>query len=281
MKKIKIRMKSTIVGLLSGMAIIAAMLFVFGFDSKQGDEDTVRVVESLEDGTMMQAYAAAPVLSMQSVTLDAGMPDETGAEGETPADAESVGISDPERNVEHLDADKDYLEDMSEDELKELSREALDASGKDTALAEGDLETGGITFELPEGFMAAEGEPGTYVLKRYPIDASNVRYVEMDADYTLQLMDEDYFRDMMEDMLASGYGSDVAVKVDEFKHVTIDDVPAVRAKVEYDLEDNHVTQLMVAVNGSRTYMLIYTQTHDYDRMEEFEASADTIRVTGK
>ncbi|MBQ8946709.1 MAG: hypothetical protein IJ058_07855 [Lachnospiraceae bacterium] len=249
MKKFKVKIKSALVGAVTGVAIVVALLCVFGFDSKQDDDASGRYVESLEDGTVIEAYAAAPA------------PEFT------------------ERLIEYIDADKDYLKDLSEEELVELSREALDASGKNTSLADGDLKTTGITFELPEGFMASEDTPGMYVLKRYPIDASNIRYIEMNVDYTLQLMDESYFEEMLEEMLESGYGSAVDVNISEFKHITIDSVPAVRVKTEYDLEENHITQLIVAINGSRTYMLIYTQTHDYDRMDEFETSVASIHVS--
>lgn len=197
----------------------------------------------------------------------------------SPDSAEAVyAEEDPVRSVESLQTDKDYLEDMSEEELVSLSKEALENSGKDTSLTEGELVTRGIGFDIPEGFAESEEVPGMYVLKRYPIDASNIVYTKLDADYTLQLMDEEYFRQLIADSFAAGYGNDVDVTISSFEHISIDGVPAVRLECEYDLEDNHFTQLMVAVNGTETYMVCYTQTQDYDRMADFRASADSIRV---
>lgn len=197
----------------------------------------------------------------------------------SPDSAEEVfAEEDVVRSVESLQTEKDYLEDISDEERISLSREALEGSGKDTSLADGGLVTKGINFEIPEGFAASEDTPGKYVLKRYPIDASNIVYSRLEADYTLQLMDEDYFAELIGESFDQDYSEPVEVNITQFEHFTIDDVPAIRLKCEYDLEDNHFSQLMIVVNGSETYVLCYTQTQDYDRMAEFEASAETIKV---
>jgi hypothetical protein len=39
-----------------------------------------------------------------------------------------------------------------------------------------------------------------------------------------------------------------------------------------------ITQLEYAINADKSYVIIYSQTGDYDRMEEYEASAETIRL---
>ena len=39
-----------------------------------------------------------------------------------------------------------------------------------------------------------------------------------------------------------------------------------------------MTQLEYAINADRSYMVIYSQTGDYDYMEAYEASAATIQV---
>ena len=83
----------------------------------------------------------------------------------------------------------------------------------------------------------------------------------------------------MEAGFKAQYGTPIDVKITEYESYSIDGVPALRIKAEYDLEDNHMTSLMIIVNGSETYTVVYTQNQDYDRMELFEASAASIHVS--
>ena len=255
MKKIKIKLRRVIIGAAAGaIAAAALVLSAFAFSS-EADSDSSRVVEAM-DGS--GAYITA-----EAAELDDVIDVETG---------EAV------RTVEVLGATKDYLSSMTPEEIQSLSSEALAIEGLDTSLADGSLVTRGITFEVPEGYEASPDRPGMYVPKRYPIDASNMVYSEFDADYTLQMMDEAYFEQMVEQNFAMAYGTDIDVNITEYTPYTIDGVPSIRVKAEYDLDGNHVTSLMIIVNGSKTYTVVYTQTHDYDRMELFEASAASIHV---
>lgn len=264
MRKIEFDFKKVIIGACVGLiAASTLVLSAFAFNDDESG-DTARVVEEMKaDGSYILAEAAE--LDDIASTSDTGSEDTT--------DAES-----PVRNVELLGASKDYLSDMSEEEIQSLSSEALTEAGLDSSLADGDLVTSGITFEVPEGFEASPDVPGLYVPKRYPIDASNLVYNELDADYTLQMMDEGYFEELVEQGFASRYGSPIDVTITEYQHIKIDDVPAIRLMTEYDIEGNHVTSLMIIINGSKTYTLTYTMTHDYDRMELFEASVASIHL---
>lgn len=264
MRKIRINLRSVIIGATVG--IIAASTLVLSAFAFNDDENVTneRVVEEMKaDGSYILAEAAE-LDDIEGIS-------EEGSEG-------TYDEEGPVRNVELLGSSKDYLSDMTEEEIQSLSSEALNEAGLDSALADGDLVTRGITFEAPEGFEASPEVPGLYVPKRYPIDASNLVYNELDADYTLQMMDEGYFEELVEQGFAAQYGSAIDVDITEYEHIKIDGVPAIRLMAEYDLEGNHVTSLMIIINGSRTYTLTYTMTHDYDRMELFEASVDSIHV---
>lgn len=265
MRKFKINLRSVIIGASVGMIAAAALvLSAFAF-SDDDDGDSSRVVEEMKaDGSYILAQAAE-LDDMEDISDETFTGDEYGEEG-------------PVRNVEVLGAAKDYLSSMSDEEIQSLSSEALTEAGLDTSLADGDLVTRGITFEVPEGFEASLDVPGLYIPKRYPIDASNLVYNELDADYTLQMMDEGYFEELVEQKFLSQYGSAIDVDITEYSHIKIDGVPAIRVMAEYDLDGNHVTSLMIIINGSRTYTLTYTMTHDYDRMELFEASVASIHV---
>ena len=282
MRKLKVKVKSTIIGTVIGLVAGAALLCSFAFD--ESGHDPERVVEALDGSGMVLAARVDNLSGLGNLDPGAGVMskdelDALGADGNVQSDEVTEEPSEElERFIEALEVDKDYLKNLSKDELVELSKEALESSGKDTALADGTLVTTGITFEIPEGFESLAGTPGMYVTDRYPIDASNVVYSELGVDYTLQLMDESYFKQLVADKFAEQYEEKVDVKITEFKHMEIDGVPAIRLKAEYDLEDNHMTQLMIVINGSKTYSLVYTQTQDYDRMEAFEESASSIRV---
>ena len=254
MKKIKIKLRSVIIGATVGLIAAAALvLSAFAF-SDDADPDSSRVVEAM-DGS--GAYITAQAAELADI-IDTG--------------------DDATRTVEVLGTTKDYLSSMTPEEIQSLSSEALAIEGLDTSLADGKLVTRGITFEVPEGYQESPDRPGMYIPDRFPIDASNMVYSEFDADYTLQMMDEAYFEDMVEQSFAAAYGAFTDITITEYQPYTIDGVPAIRVKAEYDLEGNHVTSLMIIVNGSRTYTVVYTQTHDYDRMELFEASAASIHV---
>lgn len=264
MRKIRIKLRSVVIGATVGIIAAAALvLSAFAFSNDDGSSNA-RVVEEMKaDGSYILAEAAEL--------------DDIEAEADEVSD-DVYGEEGPVRNVEALGAAKDYLSSMSEEEIQSLSSEALTEAGLDTSLADGDLVTRGITFEAPEGFEASPDVPGLYVPKRYPIDASNLVYSELDADYTLQMMDEGYFEDLVEQRFLAQYGSPIDVNITEYQHIRIDGVPAIRIMTEYDLEDNHVTSLMIIINGSKTYTLTYTMTHDYDRMDLFEASVESIHV---
>ena len=282
MRRIKVKVKSTIIGTVIGLVAGAALLCSFAFDESAHDPE--RVVEALDGSGMVLAARVDNISGLGDLDPGAGVmsKDELealGADSKAQSDEAAEGSSEElERFIEALEVDKDYLKNLSRDEIVELSKEALETSGKDTALADGTLVTCGITFEIPEGFESLAGTPGMYVTDRYPIDASNVVYSELGIDYTLQLMDESYFKQLVADKFAEQYEKKVDVNITEFKHMEIDGVPAIRLKAEYDLEDNHMSQLMIVINGSKTYSLVYTQTQDYDRMDAFEESASSIRV---
>ena len=119
---------------------------------------------------------------------------------------------------------------------------------------------------------------GMYVSEHYPVDASTIYYTEKQMDMSLQLMTESTFTEHMREALKRQYDSDVEIKVDTFEKITIDDFPAFKILCSYSYGDVKITQLEYIINADKSYIIIYSQTDDYDRMEEFKASAETIQV---
>lgn len=161
---------------------------------------------------------------------------------------------------------------------KELTTQLLEENELDTSVVEPEHSTQGCTFDLPEGFEEFEEMAGMYVTGRYPIDASSIYYTAMDRDISMQLMTEETFKEQTQESLQQSYGEDIEVNIDSFESLKIDGYPAFCILCHYQVRDIQITQLQYAINADKSYMIIYSQTGDYDRMEEYEASAATIHV---
>lgn len=168
--------------------------------------------------------------------------------------------------------------EIDEETKEELTTQLLQESELDTSIVNNMQTTRGCTFTLPEGFTEVEDMPGMYVTKRYPIDASTIYYVEMDKDISMQLMTEETFLMQMQNNFEQIYGMDVDIDLQSYEKIEIDGYPAFKILCSYTVDDIEITQLEYTINADKSYVITYSQTHEYDRMEEFEASAATIHV---
>lgn len=168
--------------------------------------------------------------------------------------------------------------EIDEETKEELTTQLLEENELDTSIVDNVQTTRGCTFTLPEGFTEVEDMPGMYVTKRYPIDASNIYYVEMDKDISLQLMTEETFLAQMQNNFEQIYGEDIAIDLKSYEKIEIDGYPAFKILCSYTVDGIEITQLEYTINADKSYVITYSQTHEYDRMEEFEASAATIHV---
>lgn len=169
-------------------------------------------------------------------------------------------------------------EEMDETLREQLTEEMLEENEMDMSVVENAPVTRGCSFTVPEAFAEAEDIEGMYVTKRYPIDASMIYYVELDRDVALQLMTEETFKAQAEENFREEYGEDIEVTIDSFERMQIDGCPAFRILCHYQVGDTEIVQLEYAINADKSYVITYCQTSDYDRMEEYEASAETIRL---
>ena len=174
---------------------------------------------------------------------------------------------------------------ISLSKIQELARalettpaELLSENELDTSVVDNTRTTKGCTFTLPEGFEASEDVEGMYVTGRYPIDASLIYYAELEQDMGMQLMTEASFKEQTQDNFREVYGEDVEVMIDSFEQLKMQGYPAFRIQCHYQVGDVKITQLAYAINADKSYVITYSQTNDYDRMEEYEASAQTIQV---
>lgn len=168
--------------------------------------------------------------------------------------------------------------EIDEETRKELTVELLEENDLDTSVAETGRTTKGCTFDLPEGFVESEEVSGMYVKERYPLDASTIYYTVMEQDMALQLLTKEAFLEQTQESLRQAYGDEVEVTIESFESIRVSGYPAFRIKCNYQVERIRITQLAYIINADKTYAITYSQTSDYDYMEEYEASAATIRV---
>lgn len=171
--------------------------------------------------------------------------------------------------------------EIDEETKNELTAELLEEEKLDTSVMENTRSTKGCTFTVPESFMESEDVPGMYVTKRYPIDASTIYYTEYEQDKSMQLMTEATFKAQVEETLRQVYDKDIEVSVDSFENIRIDGYPAFRILCHYQIDDIVIKQLEYAINADKSYVITYSQTNDYDYMEDYEASAETISLEFK
>lgn len=222
----------------------------------------------------------------ESVHMDADTQEEETTESEsvtedtTDEEDENAAGSEVNENVdsqEQRDASEDQME-IDEETQKELTEELLEEEQMDTSVMEQERSTQGCTFDIPEGFEESEDVDNMYVTKRYPIDASTIYYTVMEGDISLQLLTEESFVEQMEEELLKTYDQEIEIVVDSFEHTEISGYPAFRILCHYKVGEVEITQLEYAINADKSYMVIYSQTSDYDYMDAYEASAATIQV---
>lgn len=238
------------------------------------------ILAACGDGEAVHTSADAFETEETALQEDAGM---TGEEGGDTADApdgeEAEQSGDAGENTMPV-GDGSFMAPVEMDETlkNQLTEEMLEENEMDASVVESTRVTKGCSFTLPEAFSESEDIEGMYVTKRYPIDASTIYYVALGRDVALQLMTEETFKAQAEENFRKEYGEDIEVHIDSFERIQIDGCPAFRILCHYQVGDTKMSQLEYAINADKSYVITYSQTDDYDRMEEYEASAETIHL---
>lgn len=168
--------------------------------------------------------------------------------------------------------------EIDEETKKELTTQLLMENELDISIVAEEGTTDRCTFALPEDFIEVEDIPGMYVTKRYPIDASNIYYAEMEKDISMQLMTEETYVEQIEENFRTLYDMDIDVNLQSFEKIKISGHPAFRILCSYMVDGVEITQLEYVINADKSYVVTYSQTDEYYRMDEFEASAATIEL---
>lgn len=243
------------------------------YEAKSRAKQIYSVRNGLRERNRRHVPALLLAAGVMLLAVGCGRKDAVETQAQTGEPAEQVEVLMPEQT----NASKAQME-IDEETRQELTAQLLEENELDTSVMETKRSTKNCTFDLPEGFEESEEMKGVYVTGRYPIDASSICYTVMDQDTSMQLMTEENFKEQTQESLREIYEEDIEINVDSFESIKIDGYPAFRILCHYQVENIQITQLQYAINADKSYMVIYSQTGDYDRMEEYEASAATIHI---
>ena len=206
----------------------------------------------------------------QGAAAGADQAGETSENEDAAADGTADSAGSGEQQAENLEIDEAMKE--------ELTAQLLMENELDISIIGEEGTTNRCTFALPEDFIEVEDIPGMYVTKRYPIDASNIYYAEMDKDISMQLMTEDTYVEQIEENFRNQYDMEIDVNLQSFEKIKISGHPAFRILCSYVVDGVEITQLEYVIHADKSYVVAYSQTDEYYRMDEFEASAATIAL---
>ncbi len=205
--------------------------------------------------------------------------EESAAEDMSADTAETTADGDETTDVpEEAGPDDGVQPELDEETVNELTKELLQENELDISVVENTKATKGCAFSIPEEFTESEDMPGMYVTEGYPIDASTIYYTVREKDISLQLMTQEAFEEQAEENFRQVYNQEIDFVIDEFERIDIEGYPAFRILCHYQLDDIMITQLEYVINADKSYVITYSQTNEYDRMDEYEASAATIRL---
>lgn len=238
--------------------MLAITLLLGGCGAEPDTQETLAQGDAVTE-EVEQDNAASADNEEDNAETEAGAGEENSAGGENTAQ--------PQEQIEIDEATK-----------AELTTQLLLENELDTSILEEDGVPDRCTFALPEDFIEVEDIPGMYVTKRYPIDASTIYYAEMDKDISMQLMTEDTYVEQMESNFLNHYDMEIDVNLQSFEKIKISGHPAFRILCSYMVDGIEITQLAYVINADKSYVVTYSQTDEYYRMDEFEASAATIEL---
>lgn len=146
----------------------------------------------------------------------------------------------------------------------------------ETAAPETGVSVADYGFDLPDGFVAANGIVGMYESPDYPDDSSNFYASYGDADPYFASYDASIMADALSQSLTQQMGEEIAVTVDSLEYTEINTLPAYRMELHYTVSGLELRQLVVSVNADYNYTFTWTQVGETDWMEDFRTSADSL-----
>ena len=139
----------------------------------------------------------------------------------------------------------------------------------------------GCTLVLPTGYIASENIQGMYLAERHPMDSSNIYYTveeNMDTDALAEAMLSEDYKEQMQTQFKEAYGAEAVISAYKMIQTEVSGCPAYRVELSCQAGDMQMDQLIYVITADKVYTITYSQAADDERMEDFEKSAETIRV---
>lgn len=178
-----------------------------------------------------------------------------------------------ESAVDNTTADSDNVQSDVE-ELPSLVEETEETDDEPVVFGEAEL-----TCSLPQGFKALDGEEGMYVHKSYPNDLSSISYVISEDTEDVTLIEQEEYKQMLEEDFYESYGDEVEVIITQYKKIKVDGRNGLKIKLNYEFKGIAYEELIYMIyNGNESHILCYTQEKDGKWAEAFEESGDSISL---
>lgn len=139
----------------------------------------------------------------------------------------------------------------------------------------------GCTVLLPEGYVSSESIKGLYISERRPVDSSNIYYSVSegtDVEALRESLNSGYNKSELGKKFKEAYGANAVIRSYQTEELKVNGCPAFKIKLSCELDDMTMEQLIYIIAADQTYTITYSQAADDGRMEEFEKSAQTIRM---
>lgn len=134
-----------------------------------------------------------------------------------------------------------------------------------------------LACSLPKDFKQDSGEEGLWVHKSYPTELSSISYDISDGSDNFSQMTLEEYKSLMEDDYISTYGDAVTLNISVYEKIAIDRRNGFKILMSYELKGIEYEQLTYLLfNGDEIHNLTFTQEKGNDRMDDFEACAETI-----
>lgn len=167
--------------------------------------------------------------------------------------------------------------EIASKESEESNEQDEEDSEEETSIVFADAD---LTCTLPKGFEAHPEEPGLYVYKTYPIDASTISYVISESNYDISDVSKDEFKQNLETDFYDTYGDQVDVNISRYDKINVDGRNGLRILMTYKFKGVEYEQLMFMLfNGNESHILNFTQEQGGKWMDEFEKCGETIAFT--
>lgn len=134
-----------------------------------------------------------------------------------------------------------------------------------------------LACSLPKDFKPDSGEEGLWVHKSYPTELSSISYDISDGSENYSQMTMEEYKSLMEDDFARAYGDTVTLNISVYEKIAIDHRNGFKILMRYELKGIEYEQLIYLLfNGDEIHNLTFTHEKGNDRMDDFEACAETI-----